>query len=51
MLLVAVQLQMHPVVSEKTAASQHFIETVSPCELHLSPRLLRVISPCSLIST
>lgn len=51
MLLVAVQLQMHHVVSENTAASQHFLEILSPCELHLSPSLLRITSPCSLIST
>lgn len=29
MLLVAVQLQMHQVVSEKTAASQHFLEILA----------------------
>lgn len=33
MLLVAVQLQMHQVVTEKTAASQHFLEILSCASL------------------
>lgn len=51
MLLVAVQLQMHQVVTEKTAASQHFLEILSLCEPHLSPRFLSITSPCSFTST